>query len=91
MSLPVFLSQCPRYQADTLAQFIDNAAGHLSLPAHLHGSTVLLKPNLVTHMAPSLACTHRSVLVALSALVYGRRERRLSSVIHPLSAVPARC
>jgi uncharacterized protein (DUF362 family) len=65
MSLPVFLSQCPRYQADTLAQFIDNAAGHLSLPAHLHGSTVLLKPNLVTHMAPSLACTHRSVLVAL--------------------------
>lgn len=65
--LPVSLQRCDFYDRFAIAEFIDSMVGHIDPLGSLHGTTILLKPNLISSTGPSLACTH-SEFVAGAAL-----------------------
>ncbi len=55
--IPIVIGRSRGYEIDRIKVFCDQAAVHLDLPVNLHGSSVLLKPNLISSRAPKLACT----------------------------------
>lgn len=55
--IPIVIGRRRGYEIDGIKGFCDRAAAHLDLPVSLHGSSVLLKPNLISSRAPKLACT----------------------------------
>ena len=55
--IPIVIARSRGYEIDRIKIFCDQATAHLGLPAHLHGSLVLLKPNLISSRAPKLACS----------------------------------
>ncbi len=56
-NIPIVLGRCRSYEHQQIKGFCDEAAAHLGLPTHFHGSTILLKPNLISSLAPQLACS----------------------------------
>lgn len=62
----VVLSRCDDYSPRLLAEGIEFIMSHLELPVSLTGSTVLLKPNLISSRGPALACTHPDFLAAVA-------------------------
>ncbi len=66
VSLPVLLQRCSSYDRPAIKDLIDRMADSLSLPASLHGRTVLLKPNLISGRGPSFACTHGEFIAAVA-------------------------
>ncbi|MBE0584430.1 MAG: DUF362 domain-containing protein [Desulfofustis sp.] len=65
-SIPVLLGRCATYEQRRLHEFFDRCAPLCRLPATLAGKTVLLKPNLVSALAPPLACTDGRFLRAVA-------------------------
>jgi uncharacterized protein (DUF362 family) len=55
--VPVVVGRSRGYETDRIKEFCSQAAAHLELPASLRGSSVLLKPNLISSRATKLACT----------------------------------
>ena len=45
------------YDVGRIKEFCDQAAPHLGLPESMHGTAVLLKPNLISSRASKLACS----------------------------------
>jgi uncharacterized protein (DUF362 family) len=76
-SQTVALVRCSGYGQADLAACIDSVAGNLALPSTLTGSTVLLKPNLISSRGPALACTnpHFIATVASWFLDHGAKVR----------------
>lgn len=62
----VALFRCSDYFRAELAESIQSVLSHLELPCSLTGSTVLLKPNLISSRGPALACTHPHFLAAVA-------------------------
>jgi uncharacterized protein (DUF362 family) len=61
----VALVHCVGYQQSVLFDSIETIFSSLPLPATLPGSTVLLKPNLISSRGPSLACTNPEFIAAV--------------------------
>jgi uncharacterized protein (DUF362 family) len=76
-SIPVLLSRCAAYEKRRLHEFFDRCAPLCRLPATLAGRTVLLKPNLVSALAPPLACTDGRFLRAVAEWFLDRSARLL--------------
>ncbi len=74
-SIPVLLGRCAAYEKRGLHEFFDRCAPLCRLPATLAGTTVLLKPNLVSALAPPLACTDRRFLRAVAEWFVDRGAR----------------
>jgi len=66
-SLQVLLQRCVHYDEETIAAFVDKTLRHFHGNATLHGKTVLLKPNLISSVGPSLACTHARFIAGVAA------------------------
>ncbi len=67
VSLPVFLDRCQKYERDLLQRVLERIVpGLVRLPIS-PGATILLKPNLVSASAPSLACTHAVFIAAVAS------------------------
>ena len=66
-SLQVFLQRCVHYDEDTIIAFVDKVLSCFHNNASLHGKTVLLKPNLISSVGPSLACTHPRFIAGVAA------------------------
>ena len=56
-TIPIVLGRSNSYDIDRIKDFCDQAAPHLGVGESLRGSSVLLKPNLISSRAPKLACT----------------------------------
>ncbi len=76
-SIPVLLGRCAAYEKRRLHEFFDRCAPLCRLPATLAGRTVLLKPNLVSALAPPLACTDGRFLRAAAEWFLDRGARLL--------------
>lgn len=61
----VALIQCKSYTDNVLDVGVAAALDTLDFPSNLNGSTVLLKPNLISSRGPALACTNANYLAAL--------------------------
>jgi uncharacterized protein (DUF362 family) len=57
-ALQVALQRCGSYDRSAIAELIDLMIGHVEPLGSLYGTTVLLKPNLISSNGPGLACTH---------------------------------
>ena len=55
--VPVCLTHCSSYEIDSLMILMQEQLNILGVPADLSASRILLKPNLISAMAPSLACS----------------------------------
>lgn len=55
--IPVIFDRCSSYDRRRIKSFCDSALGHLETEKNFHGSTVLLKPNLISSRASKLACS----------------------------------
>ena len=55
--IPIAVGRSRGYDVARIKEFCDQAAPHLELPGSLHGSAVLLKPNLISSRASKLACS----------------------------------
>lgn len=58
-ALQVALQRCDSYDRSAIAECIDLVMRSIGPLDSFHGTTVLLKPNLISSNGPSLACTHR--------------------------------
>jgi len=76
-SIPVLLGRCAAYEKRSLHEFFDRCAPPCRVPATLAGRTVLLKPNLVSALAPPLACTDGRFLRAVAEWFADRSARLL--------------
>ncbi len=65
----VILTRCADYSAPLLQKSVDCILSHLELPVSLAGSTVLLKPNLISSRGPALACTHPELIAVVACLL----------------------
>ena len=54
----VYLSSCGEYDADKISTIVDDIVAGLDHFKQLHGSTVLLKPNLISSRGAALSCSH---------------------------------
>ncbi len=61
-SLSVNLSRCAEYKPSLVYEEIDRHLVSFGSTSY-HGSTVLLKPNLITSRAPLFACTHACFII----------------------------
>jgi len=64
---PVFLDRCHEYTRRSLQRVVDKILSGAICASLSPGATILLKPNLVSAAAPSLACTHAEFIAAVAA------------------------
>jgi uncharacterized protein (DUF362 family) len=76
-AIPVYLARCAGYDRAAVASLVEEMAGPLGLASSYAGRTVILKPNLISASASSLACTDAGFIagVALWFLDHGARVR----------------
>nr|AOO54669.1 iron-sulfur cluster-binding protein [uncultured bacterium] len=76
-SIPVFLAKRDTYERNAIAALVEEMAGSLGFAASWAGRTVLLKPNLISASAPSLACTDAEFIAGVCRwfLDHGARVR----------------
>ncbi len=55
--IPIVVGRSRGYDVGRIKEFCDQAAPHLGLPESMHGTAVLLKPNLISSRASKLACS----------------------------------
>ena len=55
--IPIVVGRSRDYDVGRIKEFCDQAAPHLGLPESMHGTAVLLKPNLISSRASKLACS----------------------------------
>jgi len=55
--IPIVVGRSRGYDVARIKEFCDQAAVHLGLNGGLHGTAVLLKPNLISSRASKLACS----------------------------------
>jgi len=70
--IPVCLDKIASYEPDLLRLLLHKHLDILTVPADLSGRRVLLKPNLISASAPSLACTCPVFLTAVAAVFLDR-------------------
>ncbi len=66
MSYPVLLTHCNRYSPESVYKRIDQMASWLGLEDRARGKKVLLKPNLISAYAQSLACTDPVIIAEIA-------------------------
>ncbi len=66
MTYPVLLTRCDQYSSAAVYEKIDLMATGLGLEERVRGKRVLLKPNLISAYAQSLACTHPVIIVEVA-------------------------
>ena len=76
-SLPVFLAKSDTYESTAIAALVEEMAGPLGFAGSWAGRTVLLKPNLISASASSLACTDAGFIAGVCRwfLDHGARVR----------------
>ena len=52
--IPIVVGRSRDYDVGRIKEFCDQAAPHLGLPESMHGTAVLLKPNLISSRASKL-------------------------------------
>lgn len=79
MTIPiqVAVEQCAVYDRQKLVDSVEAVAPFLGLKHSCAGSTVMLKPNLISSRGPALACTHGKFLAAITSwfLDHGAKVR----------------
>ena len=65
--LQVVLQRCFHYEKSTICGIVDEVVKYLDFIHPLHGSVVLLKPNLISAMGPPIACTHNEFIAGVAA------------------------
>ena len=65
--IPVYINQCDSCEESILQPLIQNHLDCLQVPAQLSSKRILLKPNLISASAPSLACTSPAFVAAVAA------------------------
>lgn len=65
-TVTVCLEQCESYQQESLRPLVQKHLELLNIPSDLSGKRVLLKPNLISARAPSLACTASLFVAAIA-------------------------
>ncbi len=73
--IPVVLAAATSYDQQRLKEFCDEAAVRLGLGDSFRGSTVLLKPNLISSRASKLACSDGRLLRAVAEWCIDRGGR----------------
>ncbi len=76
-SIPVFLAKRETYERTAIAALVEEMAGPLGFAGSWAGRTVLLKPNLISASASSLACTDAAFIAGVCRwfLDHGARVR----------------
>lgn len=72
----VFLRKCSQYNPENVASCIDEILGASDQFSRLHGSRVLLKPNLISSRGLALSCSHPQ-FVAGAALWFKERGAKV--------------
>ena len=62
----VFLSPCSNYDPVKIAAIVDDFAAQSGCLSNLHGTHVLLKPNLISSRGPSLSCSHPDFITGVA-------------------------
>ncbi len=71
----VFFSSCQAYGKHKLKDHFDRYGNVLGFPSHFSGSSVLLKPNLISGRGPALGCTNGIFLAACAEWLIDRGAR----------------
>ncbi|NNK57555.1 MAG: DUF362 domain-containing protein [Desulfofustis sp.] len=56
-TIPIVIGKSRDYDLERIKGFCEQAAAQLELPVNMHGSSLLLKPNLISSRASQLACS----------------------------------
>ncbi len=75
--LPVCLDHCKSYDIEILQPQLQRQLDILQIPADLSGKRILLKPNLISARAPSLACSNPFFVAAAASCFLARGARVL--------------
>ncbi len=70
--IPVCLDQIDSYEMNLLRPVLHRHLDVLNVPADLSGKRILLKPNLISASAPSLACTSPGFVAAVASIFLDR-------------------
>ena len=65
--IPVYIDRCDSYELNILQPLIQKQLDGLQVPVQLFSKKVLLKPNLISASAPSLACTSPAFVAAVAS------------------------
>jgi uncharacterized protein (DUF362 family) len=76
-TLQVVLQRCDSYDRSVIAELIDLVMCHFEHLGSLHGTTVLLKPNLISSSGPGLACTHGGFVAGVALWFLGQGAKVL--------------
>lgn len=70
--IPVCLDRISSYAPDCLRPLLQKHLDVLAVPSNLSGRRILLKPNLISASAPSLACTNPAFVASVAAVFLDR-------------------
>jgi len=76
-SLKVALQHCYHYEKSAVCEVIDEIVANLDFKNRFNGSVVLLKPNLISNLGSSLACTNKEFIAGVATwfLDHGAKVR----------------